>query len=88
MCIRDSSQGKRDLFAVVIALRYLTGNDEFKALRKDLSKLISKVLKECPHISRENLLGQMGFPAKMCIRDSLDSGSCGRCLGLHPMDEK
>ncbi len=57
------SQGKRDLFAVVIALRYLTGNDEFRALRKDLSKLISKVLKECPHISRENLLGQMGFPA-------------------------
>jgi abortive infection bacteriophage resistance protein len=54
--------GKNDLFAVVIALRYLIGNEEFKLFKKNLLKLMNGVLNECPHISRENLLSKMGFP--------------------------
>lgn len=61
--------GKHDLFAVVIALRYLISHDEFKAFRYSLGKLIRKVLCECPHITEEKLLRTMGFPGnweKIC----------------------
>lgn len=54
--------GKQDLFAVVIALCYLIENKEFRRFKLKLSKLMMKVLKECPHISREQLLKEMGFP--------------------------
>lgn len=54
--------GKQDLFSVVIAIRYLIGNNEFKQFKSNLSKLIIKVLKDCPHLSKEQLLGKMGFP--------------------------
>lgn len=54
--------GKQDLFSVVIALRYLIGNDEFKQFKSKLSRLISKVLKNCPHLSKEQLYREMGFP--------------------------
>jgi abortive infection bacteriophage resistance protein len=54
--------GKNDLFAVVIALRYLIGKDEFKSFKRNLLKLINDVLKKCPHIPKENLLNEMGFP--------------------------
>ena len=55
--------GKQDLFAVVIALRYLISNDEFKQFKTNLSKLIKTVLKQCPHLTEEQLLDNMGFPA-------------------------
>ena len=55
--------GKQDLFAVVIALRYLISNDEFKHFKAILSKLIKSVLKQCPHLTEEQLLDNMGFPA-------------------------
>lgn len=54
--------GKKDLFAVVIALRYLIPSEEFKVFRKNLSLLIKKVLKKCPHLTEEQLLKEMGFP--------------------------
>ena len=54
--------GKNDLFAVLIALRYLISNEDFKVLKNNLSKLINQVLKECPHLSRSKLLNEMGFP--------------------------
>ncbi len=54
--------GKQDLFAVVIALRYLISNEDFKIFKVRLSHLISKVLKQCPHLTREKLLSEMGFP--------------------------
>lgn len=54
--------GKQDLFSVVIALRYLIDNSEFKLFKIKLSKLIDQVLKECPHLSRKQLLREMGFP--------------------------
>ena len=54
--------GKQDLFAVVIALRYLISPEDFKAFKSGLTKLINKVLKQCPHLTREQLLNEMGFP--------------------------
>ncbi|MEE1242319.1 MAG: Abi family protein [Frisingicoccus sp.] len=54
--------GKKDLFAVVIALRYLIPNNEFKIFRKNLAHLIKNVLKNCPHLTEEKLLKEMGFP--------------------------
>ena len=54
--------GKHDLFAVVIALRYLISNSDFKKFKCSLSRLISHVLKVCPHLAKEQLLYKMGFP--------------------------
>lgn len=54
--------GKKDLFAVVIALRYLLSNEEFKVFRKHLSILLKDVLKKCPHLTENQLLKEMGFP--------------------------
>lgn len=55
--------GKKDLFAVVIALRYLIDNHEFVQLKTELKHSIHSVLKDCPHISQELLFSKMGFPA-------------------------
>ena len=54
--------GKRDLFAVVIALRYLIGNEEFKQFKTKLTLLINKSIKDCPHLNKSTLLAKMGFP--------------------------
>lgn len=54
--------GKKDLFAVVISLRYLIPNSEFKIFRKNLAHLIKDVLKKCPHLTEDQLLKEMGFP--------------------------
>lgn len=53
--------GKQDLFAVVIALRYLISDEDFKTFKSNLTKLLDKVLKQCPHLTREQLLKAMGF---------------------------
>lgn len=55
--------GKQDLFAVVIALRYLIPHDEFKIFKRRLKSAIKVVLKNCPHISEKQLYDYMGFPA-------------------------
>lgn len=54
--------GKQDLFSVVIALRYLISDEDFKAFKHCLIILINKVLKHCPHITRKQLFKEMGFP--------------------------
>lgn len=54
--------GKKDLFAVIIALRYLIDNQEFKQFKTELKRLINSVLKNCSHISQELLFAKMGFP--------------------------
>ena len=56
------TMGKQDLFAVVIALRYLISAEDFKAFKASLTKLINKVIKQCPHLTRAQLLKEMGFP--------------------------
>ena len=54
--------GKKDLFSVVIALRYLISDSEFKIFRRNLGLLIKDVLKKCPHLTEDQLLKEMGFP--------------------------
>ena len=58
----DFLYGKKDLFAVVIALRFLISASDFKVFKTELSRLINKVLKQCPHITKDKLLTEMGFP--------------------------
>lgn len=55
-------QGKHDLFAIVLALRYLISNEDFKAFKHALVRLISHTLRQCPHISFIQLAAEMGFP--------------------------
>ncbi len=50
------------MFAVVISLRYLIRDDEFKAFKKSLSQLIKQTLLKCPHLTEIQLLNEMGFP--------------------------
>lgn len=54
--------GKKDLFAVVIAFRYLLERDDFLQFKTQLSKQIHQLLRNCPHINQELLLDRMGFP--------------------------
>lgn len=54
--------GKQDLFAVVIAFRYLLINEDFKAFKRKLVLKIGKLDKQLIHISESELLMQMGFP--------------------------
>lgn len=56
------TDGKNDLFAVMLALRYLIDNEDFKKFKCNLLHLINNVLKKCPHLSKEQLLNAMGFP--------------------------
>ena len=54
--------GTNDLFAVVISLRYLLDNNEFKIFKQQLSRLLKDILKVCPHLSEVLLYNEMGFP--------------------------
>ncbi|MCD7885814.1 MAG: Abi family protein [Lachnospiraceae bacterium] len=54
--------GKKDLFAAVIAFRYLLPKKDFCRFKRSLSKLIASLTKSVIHISEAELLKQMGFP--------------------------
>lgn len=54
--------GTNDLFAVVISLRYLLDNNEFKIFKQQLSRLLKDILKACPHLSEVLLYNEIGFP--------------------------
>lgn len=55
-------QGKRDYFAVVIALRYLLPADAFLTYKRSLNALIQKAVQENSQITEPALLKLMGFP--------------------------
>ena len=55
--------GKKDLFAVVIAFRYLLPAKDFHRFKQKLTRLIDRTTKQIIHISEAELLHQMGFPA-------------------------
>ena len=55
--------GKNDLFAVVIAFRYLLSKQEFLEFKRGLTAQVDNFLKSTTHISEEELLCAMGFPA-------------------------
>ena len=54
--------GKQDLFAVVIAFRYLLPKDDFLVFKRKLFLEISRVNKNLLHITEDDLLERMGFP--------------------------
>lgn len=54
--------GKNDLFAVVIAFRYLLPKEEFLVFKRVLTSQIDKFLNSTSHISEEELLNAVGFP--------------------------
>ena len=56
------TQGKRDYFALVIALRYLLPAEEFLAYKRKLNALIQKAVQENSQITEKALLSLMGFP--------------------------
>ena len=53
--------GKKDLFSVVIAFRYLLSKEDFIVFKRELSKVIKKYLKQSQRISEYKLLDVMGF---------------------------
>jgi abortive infection bacteriophage resistance protein len=55
--------GKNDLFAVVIAFRYLIPNKDFHMFKTKLSHLIDKASKDLTHMDNAELLEHMGFPS-------------------------
>ena len=55
-------QGKNDLFAIVITLRYLLSNEDFKAFKKNLSIILQQYLNSSYAISTSELYKMMGFP--------------------------
>lgn len=54
--------GKNDLFAVVIAFRYLLKRDEFMEFKRGISLLINQLLKQSQSLTKRKLLEAMGFP--------------------------
>ena len=54
--------GKNDLFAVVIAFRYLLPTKDFLTFKRRLIRLIDTTSGKLIHIDNEELLKRMGFP--------------------------
>ena len=54
--------GKRDYFAVLLALRYLIPHKEFLAYKKSCSTLIDRLCKATDKITHAELLEKLGFP--------------------------
>lgn len=54
--------GKQDLFAVVIAFRYLLPKEDFLEFKKKLTLEISRANKNLVQITENELLKHMGFP--------------------------
>ena len=54
--------GKHDLFAAVIAMRYLLPGKWFLEFKKELIKVINGYLRKSTYFTEEQLLGFMGFP--------------------------
>lgn len=56
------TMGKKDLLAVIIALRYLLPMEDFVTFKSELSKLIDAYLRKSQRISEPDLLSAMGIP--------------------------
>lgn len=57
------SCGKHDLFAVVIAFRYLLSDDDFKKFKESLLRIITHYLRISTALSESELYKYMGFPS-------------------------
>ena len=62
----ECEYGQKDLYAVVISLRYLLDDEDFKRFKKQLIKVIdnyiNNALSKETHITKSYILKQMGFP--------------------------
>lgn len=58
----EYKSGKRDLFALVIAFRYLLPNDAFKKFKKSLTLIIKHYLRISPFLTESELIKMIGFP--------------------------
>ena len=56
-------QGKRDLFSLVIAFRYLLPNEDFKKFKKSLIQIIRHYFKTSSVLTETQLNEMMGFPS-------------------------
>lgn len=56
-------QGKHDLFALVIAFRYLLPREEFLEYKKELIRLFEQARKKSTFLTDEIFLNEMGFPS-------------------------
>ena len=54
--------GKKDLFAVVISLRYLLPRQEFASFKRRLSVMITRLVNNSDNLVLSDLLASMGFP--------------------------
>lgn len=54
--------GKKDLFGVVIAFRYLLSKEDFKRFIGELEKAISSYTKSSSYLSENEIFKEMGFP--------------------------
>lgn len=54
--------GKRDLFSVVIAFRYLLPKEDFREFKTAMDKTIKRFIKQTTNITHDELLHEMGFP--------------------------
>jgi len=54
--------GKSDIFAIMIAFRYLLNIDDFKQYKKSFSKLITNFEKQSSTLHKTKLLATMGLP--------------------------
>lgn len=54
--------GKRDLFSLVIAFRYLLPEEDFPIFKKELVNVIKRYLKDSSRLTESELLKHMGFP--------------------------
>ncbi len=57
------TMGKNDLFAVVIAFRYLLSNEDFKRFKASLIRILKHYLKSQGAMSETDMYQYMGFPA-------------------------
>jgi abortive infection bacteriophage resistance protein len=55
-------QGKRDLFACVIALKRLLSNSDYKRMSKELYRALRTLDKNLQLLTLEEVLAEMGFP--------------------------
>lgn len=59
----DKSKVKEtNLFDVIISLKFLLSEDEFKSMVEEISELINNLFKKTNQIQRSQLLKMMGFP--------------------------
>lgn len=55
--------GKRDLFGLVIAFRYLLPKQDFLEFKRSLIRILSRYTKSSHQINKNELLNTMGFPS-------------------------